>query len=71
MNVKQVIRIRTIQNEEGQNKVELLIRGNVEELTTLLYSAMKSNDKVTESVFAAVNAYAYERIKQENQARLN
>jgi hypothetical protein len=71
MNVKQVIRIRTIQNEEGQNKVELLIRGSVEELTTLLYSAMKSNDKVTESVFAAMNAYAYERIKQENQARLN
>jgi hypothetical protein len=71
MNIKQVIRIRTIQNEEGQNKVELLIRGSVEELTTLLYSAMKSNDKVTESVFAAMNAYAYERIKQENQARLN
>ena len=71
MNVKQVIRLRTIQNEEGQNKVELLIRGSVEELTTLLYSAMKSNDKVTESVFAAMNAYAYERIKQENQARLN
>ena len=71
MNVKQVIRIRTIQKEEGQNKVELLIRGSVEELTTLLYSAMKSNDKVTESVFAAMNAYAYERIKQENQARLN
>jgi hypothetical protein len=71
MNIKQVIRIRTIQTEEGQNKVELLIRGSVEELTTLLYSAMKSNDKVTESVFAAMNAYAYERIKQENQARLN
>jgi hypothetical protein len=71
MNVKQVIRIRTIENEEGQKKVEIFIRGSVEQLTTLLFSAMKSNDRVTESVFAAVNAYAYERIKEENQARLN
>ena len=71
MNIKEVIRIRAIEGEEGNKKVEVLIRGSVEELTTLLFSAMKSNDRVTESVFAAVNAYAYERIKQENQARLN
>ena len=36
MNVKQVIRIRTIENEEGQKKVEILIRGSVEQLTTKL-----------------------------------
>jgi len=71
MNIKEVIRIRAIEGEEGPKKVEILVRGSVEELTTLLYSAMKSNDIVTESVFAAVNAYAYERIKEENQARLN
>jgi len=70
MNIKEVIRIRAIEGEEGK-KVELLVRGSVEELTALLYSAMKSNDRVTESVFAAVNAYAFERIKEENQARLN
>jgi hypothetical protein len=71
MNIKEVIRIRAIEGEEGNKKVELLVRGSVEELTALLYSAMKSNDRVTESVFAAVNAYAFERIKEENQARLN
>jgi|OM-RGC.v1.034861170 hypothetical protein len=71
MNIKEVIRIRAIEGEEGKKKVEILVRGNVEELTALLYSAMKSNDRVTESVFAAVNAYAFERIKEENQARLN
>lgn len=71
MNIKEVIRIRAIEGEEGQKKVELLIRGSAEELTALLFSAMKSNDRLTECVFSAVNAYAYERIKEENQARLN
>ena len=71
MNIKEVIRIRAIEGEEGPKKVEVLIRGSVEELTTLLFSAMKSNDRVTESIFAAVNAYAYERINEENKARLN
>lgn len=70
-NIKEVIRIRAIQNQKGQKKVELLFRGNVEELTTLLFSSMRANDMFTESVIAAVNAYTLEIIKEENQARLN
>jgi hypothetical protein len=69
-NIKEVIRIRAIQSQ-SQKKVELLFRGSVEELTTLLFCSMRANGKFTESVIAAVNAYTHEIIKEENQARLN
>jgi hypothetical protein len=71
--IKEVIRIRVIEIDEEKKteKIELLLRGDNEVLTTLVYSAMMSNQKFCDVVFAAANEYATKRMEDEIKARLN
>lgn len=71
--IKEVIRLRVIESDEEKKteKVELLIRGGDEVLSSLVYSAMMSNQKFCDVVFAAANQYANQRMQDEIKARLN
>ena len=71
--IKEVIRIRVIETDEEKKteKVELLIRGGHDVLTSLVYSTMMSNKKFCDVVFAAANEYANQRLQDEIKARLN
>jgi hypothetical protein len=71
--VKEVVRIRVIETneEKKQEKVEMLLRGSHDALTTLVYSAMVANPKFCDVVFAAANEYANKRMQDEIRARLN
>jgi hypothetical protein len=70
--IKEVVRIRVIESDvEKTEKVELLIRGGHEVLSSLVFSAMMSNQKFCDIVFAAANEYANKRMQDEIKARLN
>lgn len=71
--IKEVVRLRVIESDEEKKteKVELLIRGGDEVLASLVYSAMMSNQKFCDVVFAAANQYANQRMQDEIKARLN
>ena len=71
--IKEVVRLRVIELDEEKKteKVELLIRGGDEVLASLIYSAMMSNQKFCDVVFAAANQYANQRMQDEIKARLN
>lgn len=70
--IKQVIRIRVIEDESGTEKVEVIVRGSQEELQNLIYSAMQQDDsKITNVLIGAINAFIYKRMNEDRKARLN
>lgn len=70
--IKQVIRIRVIEDESGTEKVEVIVRGSQEELQNLIYSAMQQDDsKITNALIGAINAFIYKRMNEDRKARLN
>jgi hypothetical protein len=68
---KQILRIRLIENELGEEKVEVMVKGEIEELQNLIFSAMQDDNIITNAIVGAMNAYVYKRIAEENKARLN
>jgi hypothetical protein len=68
---KQVLKMRVIENEFGQEKVEVMVKGSVEELQSLIFSAMQDDNIITNAVIGAMNAYVYKRMDEDRKARLN
>ena len=66
----EVIRIRLIE-VDGKDRVEVLIRGDEETLTTMLYSAIQNDNVLTKAILNAVQSLSINRIIEEQKARLN
>jgi hypothetical protein len=69
--VKQIIRLRVIKSESGKDEVEVLLKGNQEELENLIFSVMMNDNVLRNAVVGAMNAYAYKLIEEDRKARLN
>lgn len=67
---KEVIRIRLVE-VDGQDRVEVLIRGDEEILTTMVYSAIQNDNVLTNAILNAVQSLSINRIIEEQKARLN
>jgi hypothetical protein len=66
-----VIRIRIIEDEKGRECVEVQTRGNVEQLESMIFSAMQNDNVITNSVIGAINAHIYKNITEISKVRLN
>jgi hypothetical protein len=66
----EVIRIRLVE-VDGKDRVEVLIRGDEETLTTMLYSAIQNDNVLTKAILNAVQTLSINRIIEEQKARLN
>ena len=69
--VKQIIRLRVIENKFGKDEVEVLLKGNQEELENLIFSVMMNDNLLRNAVVGAMNAYAFKLIDDDRKARLN
>jgi hypothetical protein len=67
---KEVIRIRLVE-VDGKDRVEVLIRGDEEILTTMVYSAIQNDNVLTNAILKAVQSLSINRIIEEQKARLN
>jgi len=66
----EVIRIRLVE-VDGKDRVEVLIRGDEETFTTMLYSAIQNDNVLTKAILNAVQTLSINRIIEEQKARLN
>jgi hypothetical protein len=66
-----VIKIRIVEDELGNECVEVQTRGNIEQLESMIFSAMQNDDIITHSVIGAINAHVYKNITDISKIRLN
>lgn len=69
--MKPIIRIRIVEDELGKECVEVQTRGNVEQLESMIFSAMQNYNVITSSVIGAINAHYFKNITEISKIRLN
>lgn len=66
----EVIRIRVV-DVDGAKKIEVIIRGDEETLTTMIYSAIQTDNLLSKAITNAMQSLAINRMIEEQKARLN